>query len=288
MRAVSTGIAVAGALIGAGCDSVSGIQDEYADPPPVAEAATEAAAPTTGATDGRPGAASETTELPPVPADAPEVGPVAGMPEAVPALRRFATDLAAGDTTALQDACWTIPPLTLADMYADSAGVLAALSGPGTLADGRITWSDDTYTLTVGTAAVESGYACPRVHPAGTEPTYDTADARHTVRRYLARLVGRPLHPTDREDTYPLVCPATPANWDPQGSGNPVSAPLASEPDALTGITTFADQEISSEQLGSGYIAVRVPVTDASGTTRGRVFTVTETTDGHCIGDVTP
>lgn len=288
MRAVSAGIVVAGALLGTGCDSVSGIQDEYADPPAAAEAPTEAGAPTTGAVADPPATGPETTELPPVPADAPEVGAVAGMPEAVPALRRFAADLAAGDTTALQAECWMIPPLTVTDMYADSAGVLSALSGPGTLADDRITWSDDTYTVTVEATAVASGYACPRVHPAGTEPTYDTADARHTVRRYLSRLVGEPLDPADREDAYPLVCRATPANWDPQGSGSPVSAPLANEPGALTGTTAFADQEISSEQIGSGYIAVRVPVTDASGVTRSRVFTVTETTDGHCIGDVTP
>lgn len=284
---MSAGIAVAGALLGTGCDSVSGIQDEYADPPAVVEAPAGTIAPTT-ALSGLPVVGPGTADLPPVPADAPEVGAVAGMPEAGPALRRFAADLAAGDTTALQARCWMIPPLTTADMYADNTGVLATLSGPGTLADDRITWSDDTYTLTVETTTVESGYACPRVHAAGTEPAYDTADARHTVRRYLARLVGEPLDAADREDTYPLVCRATPANWDPEGTGSPVPAPLANKPGALTGTTAFADQEISSEQVGPGYIAVRVPVTNASGVTRSRVFTVTETTDGHCIGDVTP
>lgn len=266
-------------LLSAGCDSVSGIPG---DEPDSARSASEPETPTETATPGSP----PELALPPVPADAPPVGAVPGVPAAVPALQRFAADLRTGDLTVLQQECWIIPPLTVQSMYADPDAVLNALAQPGAAADGVLTWTDGVTTVTVDEHQVSSGYACGRVYPAGVEPAYDAADARHTVRRYLARFTGRPLDPADEEADYPLVCPADPATWDPEGAGAPVSAPLANNPGTLTGIIGFTDQQISSEQLTAGYMAVDVPVTNASGVTQNRTFLLFEGDDGYCIGDI--
>ncbi|MGI5222067.1 hypothetical protein [Nocardia sp. CA-290969] len=278
-RAVVIGLAAAGLLLATGCDSVSGIPVD--DPGPGAADPEGSAAPATTTTT----VAAEPPR-PPVPADAPQVGEVPGVPEAAPALQRFAVDLRAGDLATLQQSCWTIPPLTAQTMYADPEAVLSALAQPGTATDGTLTWTDGVTTVTADQDRVASGYACGRVFPATVEPTHDAADARHTVRRYLARFVGQPLHPDDREAEYPLVCAASPATWDPQGSGAPVPAPLADDPGTLTGITGYTDQQISSQQLTPGYMSVAVPVTNASGVTQNRTFVLAEGDNGYCIGEI--
>lgn len=273
--------ALAGAALLAGCDSASGIPaDDPADDSSIVATTPPAAIPTQPSTTA--------PAAPPVPADAPPVGPVPGVPEAAPAVQRWAVDLESKTITQLQATCWTLPPLTVADMYADPQPVLAALARPGTVTDDVVTWRSAGTTVTVDRAAVASGYACPRVFPAGAEPGYDDADARHTVRRYLARLTGKPLDPSDQEGTHPLICQANPATWDPQGTGSPIPAPLANNPGRLTGTTSFADQQISSQALRAGYVSVQVPVTNSSGVTQAKTFTLREGTDGYCIGDVSP
>lgn len=278
-RSAVIGLAAAGLLLATGCDSVSGI--------PVDDPATESAdTDTSAALRATATAVAPSPTLPPVPADAPLVGEVPGVPEAAPALQRFAVDLRAGDLTTLQEACWTIPPLTTQTMYADPDAVLSALAQPGTATDGTLTWTDGVTSVTAERDRVASGYACGRVFPAGVEPAHDAADARHTVRRYLSRLVGQPLHPDDKEVEYPLVCAANPATWDPQATGAPVPAPLANNPDMLAGITGFTDQQISSQQLTPGYMSVTAPVTRASGVTQNRTFVLADGDNGYCIGEI--
>ncbi|WP_280499033.1 hypothetical protein [Nocardia cyriacigeorgica] len=282
-RASFGAAAIAGAALLAGCDSASGIPGDD----PSGSNSITATTPPAAIPDRTPPAT--TPAAPPIPADAPPVGAVPGVPEAAPAVQRWAVDLESKTIAQLQTTCWTLPPLTVADMYADPQPVLAALARPGTVTDDVITWrSSAGTTVTVDRAAVASGYACPRVFPAGAEPGYDDADARHTVRRYLARLIGKPLDPSDQEGTHPLICTANPANWDPQGTGSPLPAPLANNPGRLTGTTAFADQQISSQALRAGYVAVQVPVTNSSGVTQTRTFTLREGSDGYCIGDVSP
>ncbi|NEW30662.1 hypothetical protein GV790_28945, partial [Nocardia cyriacigeorgica] len=78
--------------------------------------------------------------------------------------QRWAVDLESKTIAQLRTTCWTLPPLTVADMYADPQPVLAALARPGTVTDDVITWrSSAGTTVTVDRAAVASGYACPRV-----------------------------------------------------------------------------------------------------------------------------
>ncbi|MEU7763583.1 hypothetical protein AB0B25_00435 [Nocardia sp. NPDC049190] len=260
-----------------GCDSVVGIPDDNA-PIAAAPTTTPTAAPTT--------TPPSTTALPPIPADAPPVGAVSGLPAAADAVRRWAADLESGTTAELQAKCWTIAPRNVADMYDNQQGIRTALAQPGTAARDTVTWKSATTTVVVHRAEVDTGYACPRVASAGADIEYNDADARHTVRRYLARFVGDPLDPSDQESDHPLVCKASPASWDPSGTGQPTSAPLATSQGTLTGTTGFADQELRSEQLGANYIAVLVPVTNASGVTQTRTFTLLSGPDGYCIGDV--
>ncbi|NUP27656.1 MAG: hypothetical protein HOQ44_13360 [Nocardia sp.] len=277
------GLAVSGMLLGTGCDSVSGIPGDD----PGSAPAQAAGGDTTSTEQAAPGGVpSDVPALPPVPADAPVVGAVPGVPGAAPALRRFAADLRSGDIATLQESCWTIPPLTVQTMYADPDPVLNALAQPGSAVDGTLTWTDGVTTVTADELGVADGYACGRVSAAGVEPVFDAADARHTVRRYLARTIGQPLDPADREDRHPLVCAASPATWDPEAGGAPVPAPLAQNPGTLDGITGFTDQQISSQPLTTGYMAVAVPVTNASGITANRTFLLEQGDDGYCIGDI--
>ncbi|MEU7630092.1 hypothetical protein AB0C34_08910 [Nocardia sp. NPDC049220] len=272
------GLALTSAVLLTGCDSVVGIPDDNA-PAAAAPTTTPAAAPTT--------TPPSTTALSPIPADAPAVGAVSGLPAAADAVRRWAADLESGNLPELQAKCWTIAPRNVADMYDDPQAIRTALAQPGTATRDTITWKSATTTVVVHRAAVDTGYACPRVATAGADIEYNDADARHTVRRYLARFVGEPLDPSDQESDHPLICKASAATWDPSGTGQPVSAPLAtSQGTPLTGATGFADQELRSEQLSANYIAVLVPVTNASGVTRSRTFTLLSGPDGYCIGDV--
>ncbi|MFC8047354.1 hypothetical protein [Nocardia sp. NPDC057353] len=287
-RLLLGGLAVA--LI-AGCDSVSGIPGD--EPEPQAEVTTSAAAEPSSGTPAPPPA----PEAPPVPADAPPVAEVPGAPEAAPALRRWAADLNTKSIEELQASCWTLAPAHVAEMYADPAPVLAALAGPGTATDTAVTWRGSAVSVRAELRDVAAGYACPRVFATGTTPEYDDADARHVVRRYLSRFVGQPLDAADTEGEHPLVCAATPATWDPRGTGTPLPAPLANNQGALTGVTAFDGTELTSAWLGAGYITVQAPVTQATGATRTRTFTLTDgsadgsgeaSAQGYCIGDVTP
>ncbi len=275
--ALVTGLTVTAALV-AGCDSVSGIPGDPVEA--TTAASTTSAPPTTTATQ-----AVVPAPTTPLPADAPQVGAVAGHADAVTAVRRWAADLQAGID--LKAKCWTIPPATVTEMYADPQSVLAALAGPGTATADTVTWRNRTVTVTVDRESVASGYACGRVSAAGVEPGYDDADARHTVRRYLARATGKPLDKADIEADHPLTCKASPANWDPEDTGNPVAAPLTGDSGKVGNVTSYAEDELRSEQVRGDYLAVHVPVTTSPGGTRTRTFTVVATAEGYCIGDVT-
>ncbi|WP_245663613.1 hypothetical protein [Nocardia arthritidis] len=273
------GSALIAAIALSGCDSVVGIPEE--SPPQAAVRTTPpAAVPTTPP--------PSTSALPPVPADAPPVGAVAGLPAAATAMQRWAADLRSHTIAEMQDKCWTIAPKNVADMYADQQAVFTALAQPGTTTEDAVVWKSSATTVAVPRAELDSGYACPRVATDGTEVAYNDADARHTVRRYLSRFVGTPLDPADMEGDYPLICKASPATWDPKGTGRPSPAPLANNQGALTGATEFADQQIRSEQVNTDYIAVLVPVTNSSGVTQTRTFTLRSGPDGYCIGDISP
>ncbi|WP_067470404.1 hypothetical protein [Nocardia amamiensis] len=278
MRAALIGLALIGAGALTGCDSVAGIPDDSAAPA-AARTTPPAAVPAT--------TPPTTASVPPVPDDAPPVGAVAGLPAASSAVQRWAADLQSHTIAEMQEKCWTIAPKNVADMYGDLQSILAALAQPGTATTDAVVWQSRTTTVAVDRAEVETGYACPRVAAAGADIAYNDADARHTVRRYLSRFIGSPLDPADKEGTYPLVCKAS-ATWDPTATGRPIPAPLAGNPGMLTGTIEFADQQIRSEQLNTDYIAVPVPVTNSSGVTQTRTFTLRSGPDGYCIGDVSP
>lgn len=284
--ALAAGLTVTAALI-AGCDSVSGIPGD--DPAPAdTSTATTTAPPSTTATQAiAPGEPAPTKATTPLPADAPQVGAVPGNAEAVTAVRRWAADLQTSTPAELQAKCWTIPPRTVTDMYADPQSILAALRQPGTATADTVTWRNRGTTVTVERDAVATGYACGRVFAAGVEPGYDEADARHTVRRYLARATGKPLDPADIESTHPLTCKASLTTWDPQGTGNPSAPPLTGDSGKVGNVTSYADDELRSDQVRGDYLAVHVPVTTSPGGTRMRTFTVVPTAEGYCIGDVT-
>lgn len=284
--ALAAGLTVTAALI-TGCDSVAGIPgDDPAAAGPTAT--TTSAAPSTTATPAiAPGEPAPTRATTPLPADAPQVGAVPGADDAVTAVRRWAADLQTATIADLQDRCWTIPPRTVADMYADPQAILAALGQPGTATADTITWRNRATTVTVEREAVADGYACGRVFAAGVEPGYDEADARHTVRRYLARATGKPLDPADVEAAHPLTCKATLTTWDPQGTGNPTAPPLSGDSGKVGNVTSFTEEELRSDQVRGDYLAVQVPVTTSPGGTRTRTFTVAPTAEGYCIGDVT-
>ncbi|WP_236567380.1 hypothetical protein [Nocardia sp. CY41] len=278
-RAALTGGVLIAAFALTGCDSVVGIPEESAP---------QAAGRTTPPAAIPAAPPPSTSTLPPVPTDAPPVGAVAGLPAAAPVLQRWAADLRSHTLAEMQDKCWTVAPKNVADMYADQQAVLTALAQPGTATEDAVVWKGADATVAVRRAELATGYACPRVATAGSEIAYDDADARHTVRRYLSRFVGTPLDPADKEGDYPLICKASPATWDPKGTGRPSSAPLATNQGVLTGATEFADQQIRSEQVNTDYIAVLVPVTNSSGVTQTRTFTLRSGPDGYCIGDISP
>ncbi|WP_024801300.1 hypothetical protein [Nocardia sp. BMG51109] len=265
----------------AGCDSAVGIEGTDYD----TDTGRSAAASTSAAPPARPraGEAAVTVSL------------ATPDSETADALTRWAIDLQELPPQRLAGKCWMISPQDVESMYADKQAVLAALAEPGVPDGGTVVWQSPAatsaaaaVTVVAGRTDIATGYACPRVFPAGAETGFTTADARHTVRRYLARSTGRPLDPADREAAHPLVCAASPATWDPTGSGRSSVPPLSATPDKLTGVRSYADQSITSEQLRTGYLAVTAPVTDATGAQQERTFTVRETDQGYCIGDVSP
>lgn len=261
------GSAVIVALVLAGCDSTVGIPGDGPEP------ATKT--PSTTTTD------TTTTGVNPT-ADTP------GNQFSEAGLTKWAADLRTGDLDTLEQKCWTMAPLNVRGMYAEPAPVLAALERPSVHTGSTRVWKGSAVTVVAPDRALAADYTCPYVFPAGAAITFNDADARHTVRRYLARLVGEPVDPADKEATYPLVCAATAGSWDPNKTGRAATPPLAANPGKLTGVTAFIDQSLESEWPRGEYITVTVPVTNAAGVQQKRTFTLKSGDEGYCIGDVSP
>ncbi|BCK52325.1 hypothetical protein [Nocardia wallacei] len=266
--ALLAGLAAFAVATATGCDSRVGIEGtDYADGGESAAATLTAAQPVTPA-------AGETAVT---------VSLESADSAAADALTRWAIDLQELPQARLVDKCWTMAPRNVETMYTDKQAVLAALAEPGVDDGTAIVWKGPAATVVAQRSDIATGYACPRVFPSGSEIGFTDADARHTVRRYLARAAGTPLDPADREATHPLVCAA---GWDPTGSGRSAVPPLVTNPNKLTGVKSFVDDSITSEQLRTGYLTVSAPVTDATGTQQERTFTVKATDRGYCVGDV--
>ncbi len=269
-----------GAVLLTGCDSVSGIPGDEPE---------RTSAPTTTTSSA---AMPTTTTKVLAQAFTVPVGEVPGLSGAADVAARFGTVLAGSTPAELRSKCWMLAPGNVADMASEQKAILNALAQPATTTQNTVTWQKAGTTVTFDRSEMmaatkdSSQIVCPWVAQDGAEAGPNEADARHTVRRYLARLVGTPLDPSDKEGKYPLVCKVSPANWDPNGTGSPTAPPLANNPGKLTGITKFTDQEIGSERLRAGYVTVQVPVTNSSGVTQSRTFTLTEGNEGYCIGDV--
>ncbi|WP_433626310.1 hypothetical protein [Nocardia sp. CA-120079] len=274
------GLVLTGAVLLTGCDSVSGIPGDEPERTSGPTTSTQAAAIATTA----PMAVAQAFAVP--------VGAVPGLPGATDAVARFGAALAGSTPAELRSKCWMLAPGNVADMATAQTAILKALAQPATTTQNTVTWQNAGTTVAfdrdelVAATKNSSQIACPWVAQDGADAGPNEADARHTVRRYLSRFVGTPLDPADKEGTYPLVCKASPANWDPSGTGSPTAPPLANNPGRLTGTTKFTDQEIRSERLRAGYVSVEVPVTNSSGVTQTRTFTLTAGNEGYCIGDV--
>ncbi len=279
LMAIMGALVLTGAVLLTGCDSVSGIPGDEPK---------QTSAPTT-----TPSAATATTTTKVLAqAFAVPVGEVPGLPGAADVAAHFGAVLAGSTPAELRSKCWMMAPGNVADMASEQTAILKALAQPATTTQNTVTWQNAGTTVTFDRSEVvaatknSSQLVCPWVAQDGSEAGPNEADARHTVRRYLSRFVGTPLDPSDKEGTYPLVCKASPANWDPNGTGSPTAPPLANNPGRLTGTTKFTDQEIRSERLRAGYVTVEVPVTNSSGVTQTRTFTLTAGAEGYCIGDV--
>lgn len=254
---VASGLTTACLLV-AGCDSAVGLP---ADP--------------TGHTGTS--VATSTTPVPPAP----------GSPEAARvAVERWAADLRGNGIGGLTTACWAMAPSNIATMYADPAPIFDALTRPAADAGDTTVWRNDAVTVVATDADTADGYACPHVFTAGSAIEFNDADARHTVRRYLSRMIGDPVHTDDVESAYPLVCSAADRTWDPNNSGRPGVPPMAAAAGKLPGIRKFADESIKSEWPRSGYITVTVPVTSSTGVAKKQTFTLKSGNQGYCIGDV--
>ncbi|MBY6410596.1 hypothetical protein HQ346_05055 [Rhodococcus sp. BP-252] len=224
-----------------------------------------------------------TTTVAPPPG--PAVGEVAGNPEAASALRAFLVDLEAGGVPAVAPTCWTIPPSEVPQQYADVPAILDAAAAPGVDGPATVTWSGPAVTLSVARTDAASGYACPRVAPAGAGPVFSDADATYTVARYLGRFTGSPVSPGDLEGDFPLVCADVPT-WDPQGTGAPTVPPLVNNPGRLTGSASYNPDSVYVAAVNGIYTTVYADVTDVSGFEQNRVFTLASGPNGYCIGDV--
>ncbi|MFH5208591.1 hypothetical protein ACHIPZ_10325 [Antrihabitans sp. NCIMB 15449] len=269
---------VSAILLVSGCDSRSGV--DTASSPSTASTARPSAAASTAPTTGTPTSATAVATVP--------VGEVPTNPQAAEALRPWATDLVDGDIDLLTKTCWTISLQGVAEMYTDTDAILAAIAQPGVDGQFAVTWTGPQRTVSVKRSEIVSGYACPSVRPTGSSADLDPREARHTVRRYLSRFIGKPVNPADVEGDYRLVCDGALQTWDPDGTGTATAPPLANNPGRLTGITAFQDSEITSEQLGNSYVRVSVPVTNAAGVTTTEIFTLDVGANGYCIGDVSP
>ncbi|MEU6559984.1 hypothetical protein [Nocardia nova] len=286
--AVGVAIVVAGVL--AGCDSNVGVEgtDYHRDS---GSAATQSAAP-------RPTTAAMDPAVPgPAPADRPAVTVALATDDAqaTAAVGRWAADLENLTPAELEAKCWTMAPRNVDEMYSDKAAITAALARPGIDNGTAIEWKSvpgatSPVTVVAEHTDIATGYACPRVYPSGTEIGFgtstesQTADARHLVRRYLARQTGHPVDTADQESTHPLLCAAG-TGWDPTGTGRAARPPLASNPNKLAAPTAFSDQSLSSTQLNNAYLSITATVT-ADGGQQDRTYTVKATEQGYCIGDV--
>lgn len=211
-------------------------------------------------------ASPTTTAAPSVP-----VGAVPGDPAAAAAVRKWAAILVTGDLEALERACWTVAPRNVRAMYATTPPILAAIAAPGSHDGATAVWRGATTTVRLGRHAIAAGVGCPQVVAGGVEPTAAAADARHTVRRYLSRWIGKPVDAGDKEGDHPLVCPGS---------------TLAANPGRLTGTVAFTDAELTSRAGGGGRVAVDVPVVNSSQVTMTKTFDVRTGADGYCIADV--
>ncbi len=276
--ALVAGIAVVSAGLLTGCDSRAGIEGtDWSKEPPATRTPSStsvAAAVPTPVVTARPGEVAVTVAL---------AGP---DPAAADALTRWAMDLQQAPQPTLERRCWTLAPRNIAAMYADKQAILAALAQPGVDDGTQIVWKNARQNISVVALRedIDSGYACPRVVPTGGD-TFNDADARHTVRRYLSRLRGTPLDPADTETAHPLLCAAG-TSWDPTGSGRTAAAPLATDPNKLGPVRSFVDDSLSSQALRGDYLTVSVPVTSTTGAQRERTFTLKSDERGYCIGDV--
>ncbi|KAA0024682.1 hypothetical protein [Antrihabitans cavernicola] len=260
----------------ASCDSESGIPaaDVHHDAPAVTASQSATAEPSTTSES------TTTTQTAP----AAPVGEVPTNAAASAALQPWVNDLVTNPSS-LAAKCWTISPLNTSKMYADQQAILAAVAKPGKDGQFAVTWTGPTQTVSVKRSEISSGYACPYVYPTGTQFAYNDADARHTVRRYLARQIGKPVNADDVESKYPLVCDNS-ATWDPDGTGQSKIAPLRDDPDKLTGVTGYTDSELTSQPGRLDYVTVSVPVQNSSGVTASKTFTLRVGSNGYCIGDV--
>ncbi|MBF6328615.1 hypothetical protein IU452_08795 [Nocardia transvalensis] len=273
------GIALLAAGLVTACDSRVGIEGTDYD-----TGSTSSAVPRTASSIAAPLLPPETS--------AGEVGVTVSLaspdPKAADALTRWARDLQQLPLAAVERRCWTMAPRNVEAMYSDKQAILDALAQPGVDNGSAIVWKNqrDGVTVAAQRAEIATGYACPRVFPTGSDTGFNDADARHTVRRYLARLTGNPLDPADTDSAFPLVCAARPAAWDPTGTGRSAPAPLATTPGKLSGVKSFVDDSITSQPLRGDYLTVSVPVTGAAGVQQERTFTLKAGERGYCIGDV--
>ena len=258
------------------------------------------AALTACAGDGQQGIPTETPEPPtttsqnaapipttttPAPPTGPTVGAVPGDSQATSALSAFLTDLDTGGVDAVAQKCFTVPPNLIPVEYADVSAVLDAAAQPGTAEADLVTWTGPISTLSIARDEIASGYACPRVHPTGTEQVYTDLDAVHTVARYVGRFTGAPADPADLEGDYPVVC-GTDIAWDAQGTGSPTAPPLANNPGRLTESASYNPDSVYVAYSNAAYTTVYADVTNVSGFQQNQIFTLTRDGSGFCIGDV--
>ncbi|MFZ2175690.1 MAG: hypothetical protein WAW17_16960 [Rhodococcus sp. (in: high G+C Gram-positive bacteria)] len=263
--------AVAAAAVA--CDSQSGIPAEVPEQMVTVESA-DTEEPTVAIPSTTPRPAPQVT-----------IGTVPGNSAAVDAVRAWVTDLIT-DRAVLPGTCWTLPPAQITEQHEDTEAILTALAQPGVDGQFAVSWTGAGTTVSVKRSEIASGYACPHVHPSGTDDYYTPADAEHAVTRFLSREAGRPVHRADTESTYPLICPGF-SPWDPAGTGSGGQPPLKLDPDVLAGTTDFDAEAMTSKPLRGDYIAVTVPVTDVSGVTESETITLTVGSDGYCLGEVT-
>lgn len=261
------GVAAVACLL-AGCDAAVGVPGEGYD-----SARAEAGASATGG--------------PAQPQYGVAMSEVRDSPGAVRAIAGFAVLVRTQSIAELTERCWNMAPKNVRDMYGDAQAIIDALGVQGVAEDSTVRWYGEKVTVVLPDRAIATGQTvCPYVYKAGAPIAVNDADARHTVRRFLARSIGKPLSPEDQESAYPLVCAATPG-WNPNRTGASGLPPLAGNPGRATGVAAFVDGSIESEWPRGKYITVTVPVTTTAGITKKQTYTLESGAEGYCIGDLT-